>query len=102
MLLGRERSRPAWSQRIGPGKLQRSQAVLVMTCRSCWELGWGPGANTPMTIMRAPQHGHGYGSTGGGWGATTGGFWGVAGREGGNGEGMGGRSAIGATCLADE
>ena len=34
-------------------------------------LGSQPRANTSMTIMRAPQHGHGYGSTRGLSGATS-------------------------------
>src|SRR5215813_1121111 len=42
------------------------------------QLGWQPGANTSMTIMRAPQRGHGQGSTRGASGATSGWFWGSA------------------------
>ena len=36
---GRERSLPAWGQRIGTGKLRRSRAVWLMMCRSCWTSG---------------------------------------------------------------
>jgi hypothetical protein len=32
---GRERSPPAWGQRIGTGKSRRSGAVWLMMCRSC-------------------------------------------------------------------
>jgi len=42
------------------------------------QLGWQPRANTSMTIMRAPQHGHGYGSTRVACGATSGCCWGSA------------------------
>src|SRR6267143_994582 len=40
--------------------------------------GWQPRANTSMTIMRAPQHGHGHGSTSGVSGATSDCSWGSA------------------------
>jgi hypothetical protein len=33
---GRERSLPAWGQRIGTGKSRRSRAVWLMMCQSCW------------------------------------------------------------------
>ena len=42
------------------------------------QLGWQPGANVSMMIMRAPQRGHGHGSTRGVSGATSGGCWGSA------------------------
>src|SRR6202049_5332842 len=42
------------------------------------QLGWQPRANTSMTIMRAPQRGHGQGSTRGLSGATSGCFCGSA------------------------
>ena len=35
VLLGRERWPPAFSQRIGTGKQQRSEKVWLMRCRSC-------------------------------------------------------------------
>src|SRR5215469_9035169 len=35
-------------------------SILISVGR---QLGWQPGAKVSMTIMRAPQHGHGYGST---------------------------------------
>ena len=38
--------------------------------------GSQPGAKVSMTIMRAPQRGHGHGSTRGVSGATSGCFWG--------------------------
>jgi hypothetical protein len=44
------------------------------------QLGWQPSANVSMTIMRAPQRGHGHGSTRGVSGATSGGCWGSAAR----------------------
>src|SRR5208337_1309350 len=34
-------------------------------------LGWQPAANTSITIMRPPQHGHGQGSTRGASGAVS-------------------------------
>src|ERR1700745_2356891 len=40
--------------------------------------GSQPGAKVSMTIMRAPQHGHGHGSTRGGSGVQTGSCWGLA------------------------
>ena len=39
--------------------------------------GSQPGAKVSMTIMRAPQRGHGHGSTRGVSGATSGCFWGA-------------------------
>ena len=42
------------------------------------QLGWQPGADVSMTIMRAPQHEHGQGSTRGVSGARSGGCWGSA------------------------
>src|SRR5262249_40163312 len=51
------------------GGLGHEVSILLGVGR---QLGWQPGANTSMTIMRAPQHGHGYGSTRGVSGATSG------------------------------
>ena len=46
-----------------------------MTCRVCLvsaaNLGWQPDANTSITIMRAPQRGHGQGSRRGASGAIS-------------------------------
>ena len=50
--------------------LAHDVSILISVGR---QLGWQPGAKVSMTIMRAPQHGHGYGSTRGVSGATSGG-----------------------------
>jgi len=42
------------------------------------QLGVQPRAKVSMTIMRAPQRGHGHGSTRGASGATSGSCWGSA------------------------
>ena len=57
------------------GRLAHDVSILISVGR---QLGWQPRANTSMTIMRAPQHGHGYGSTRAACGATSGGCWGSA------------------------
>ena len=42
------------------GGLRHDVSILISVGR---QLGWQPGAKDSMTIIRAPQHGHGYGST---------------------------------------
>ena len=42
------------------GGLAHDVSILISVGR---QLGWQPGAKDSMTIIRAPQHGHGYGST---------------------------------------
>ena len=49
--------------------LAHDVSILISVGR---QLGWQPGAKVSMTIMRAPQHGQGYGSTRGVSGATSG------------------------------
>src|SRR5246127_5091849 len=51
------------------GGLAHDVSILIIVGR---QLGWQPGSKVSMTIMRAPQHGHGYGSTRGGSGARSG------------------------------
>src|SRR5262252_8841102 len=51
------------------GRLAHDVSILISVGR---QLGWQPGAKVSMTIMRAPQHGHGQGSTRGASGATSG------------------------------
>src|SRR5215831_10081933 len=51
------------------GGLAHEVSILISVGR---QLGWQPGAKVSMTIMRAPQRGHGYGSTRGVSGATSG------------------------------
>src|ERR1700740_3208202 len=55
--------------------LAHDESILLGAGR---QLGWQPRAKTSMTIMRAPQHAHGYGSTRGVSGATSGSCWGPA------------------------
>jgi hypothetical protein len=55
--------------------LAHDVSILISVGR---QLGWQPGAKVSTTIMRAPQHGHGYGSTRGVSGATSGCCWGSA------------------------
>jgi hypothetical protein len=43
------------------GGLVHEVSILISVGR---QLGWQPGAKASMTIMRAPQRGHGQGSTG--------------------------------------
>src|SRR5260370_16255497 len=57
------------------GVLAHDVSILLGVGR---HLGSQPRANTSMTIMRAPQRGHGQGSTRGGSGATSGCFCGSA------------------------
>ena len=54
------------------GALGHDLSILVGVGR---QLGWPQRANTSMTIMRAPQHGHGYGSTRVVCGAISGCCW---------------------------
>jgi hypothetical protein len=54
------------------GGLAHDVSILIGVGR---HLGSQPRANTSMTIMRAPQRGHGQGSTRGLSGATSGCFW---------------------------
>src|ERR1700756_4658704 len=49
--------------------LGHDESILLGVGR---QLGWQPGSKVSMTIMRAPQHGHGYGSTRGVSGARSG------------------------------
>src|SRR6516165_3862179 len=49
--------------------LAHDVSILISVGR---QLGWQPGAKVSMTIMRSPQHGHGYGSRRGVSGATSG------------------------------
>jgi hypothetical protein len=51
------------------GGLAHDVSILISVGR---QLGWQPGAKVSMTIIGAPQHGHGYGSTRGVSGATSG------------------------------
>ena len=64
------------------GKRRRAQAVRLMMCRPAVgvgrHLGSQPRAKTSMTIMRAPQRGHGHGSTRGASGAISDGCCGSA------------------------
>jgi hypothetical protein len=57
------------------GGLAHEVSILISVGR---QLGWQPGAKASMTIMRAPQHGHGQGSTRSVSGATSGCGWGSA------------------------
>ena len=41
-------------------RLAHEVSILISVGR---QLGWQPGAKDSMTIIGAPQHGHGYGST---------------------------------------
>ena len=49
-------------------RLAHEVSILISVGR---QLGWQPGAKVSMTIMRSPQHGHGYGSTRGVSGDAT-------------------------------
>src|SRR5580704_19431197 len=64
---GRESSAPAFSQRIGSGKVGTITNYLAHELSNPAgvgrQLGSQPRANVSMTIMRAPQCGHGQGST---------------------------------------
>jgi hypothetical protein len=60
------------------GGLGHDVSILFGVAR---DLGSHPGANTSMTIMRAPQRGHGHGSTRGASGAASGCCCGSAGGE---------------------
>ena len=51
------------------GGVGHDVSILISVGR---QLGWQPGAKVSMTIMRAPQHGHGHGSTRGVCGARSG------------------------------
>ena len=73
--LSRARSPPAWSQRNGTGKgralgggLAHDVSIVLGVGR---HLGSQPRAKTSMTIMRAPQRGHGQGNTRGASGAIS-------------------------------
>ena|SRR6516164_5332759 len=69
---------PAYRKRkaaLLAGRLAHDVSILISVGR---QLGWQPRAKVSMTIMRAPQHGHGYGSTRAACGATSGGCWGSA------------------------
>src|ERR1700756_1209215 len=55
--------------------LGHDESILLGVGRHC---GSQPGAKVSMTIMRAPQRGHGHGSTRGVSGATSGSCWGSA------------------------
>src|SRR6516165_12769178 len=56
-------------------RLAHEVSILISVGR---QPGWQPAAKVSMTIMRAPQHGHGYGSRRGVSGATSGCFCGWA------------------------
>ena len=66
-----------WNGKAGTltGGLAHDVSILISVGR---QLGWQPGAKVSMTIMRAPQHGHGQGSTRSVLGATSGCCWGSA------------------------
>src|SRR5207244_13080736 len=51
-----------WNGKVAmlTGGLAHDVSILISVGR---QLGWQPGAKVSMTIMRAPQHGHGQGST---------------------------------------
>src|SRR6516164_3459572 len=69
---------PAYRKRkaaLLAGSLAHDVSILISVGR---QLGWQPRAKVSMTIMRAPQHGHGYGSTRAVSGATSGCGWGSA------------------------
>src|ERR1700746_2264953 len=55
--------------------LGHDESILLGVGRHC---GSQPGAKVSMTIMRAPQHGHGQGITRGVCRATSGSCWGSA------------------------
>ena len=57
------------------GRLAHDVSILFGVGR---HFGSQPGAKVSMTIMRAPQHGHGQGSTRSVSGATSGFCWGLA------------------------
>src|ERR1700752_827856 len=57
------------------GRLAHDVSILFGVGR---HFGSQPGAKVSMTIMRAPQRGHGHGSTRGVSGATSGCCWGSA------------------------
>src|ERR1700747_1038823 len=57
------------------GRLAHDVSILFGVGR---HFGSQPGAKVSMTIMRAPQHGHGHGSTRGVSGVTSGSCWGLA------------------------
>jgi ribosomal protein L2 len=57
------------------GRLAHDVSILFGVGR---HFGSQPGAKVSMTIMRAPQHGHGQGSTRSVSGATSGSCWGSA------------------------
>src|SRR3974390_401727 len=57
------------------GALGHDVSILLAVDR---HFGWQPRAKVSMTIMRAPQHGHGHGSTRGVSGAASGTCWGSA------------------------
>src|SRR6516162_11936704 len=62
---------PAYRKRkaaLLAGRLAHDVSILISVGR---QLGWQPRAKVSMTIMRAPQHGHGYGSTRGVSGDAT-------------------------------
>lgn len=70
---GRERSPPAWSQGSGTGRRRRSDlahdvSIVLGVGRHS---GSQPHANPSITIMRAPQRGHGQGSKRGASGAIS-------------------------------
>ena len=57
------------------GRLAHDVSILIGVGR---QFGWQLGAKVSMTIMRAPQHGHGYGSTRAVSDARSGCCWGLA------------------------
>jgi hypothetical protein len=70
--------RPAYGKQkaaLLTGRLAHDVSILFSVGR---QLGWQPGAKVSMTIMRAPQHGHGYGSTRVVSDATSDCCWGLA------------------------
>ena len=90
----------------GAGPAYRKQIVASLTGRLAHEVsilfgvdrhfGSQPGAKLSMTIMCAPQHGHGQGSNRSASGAASGCCWGSAAGVGDIEEGAGGCDALGA------